>query len=124
MAPTIVFKHGRPEVALGSPGGATIITSVLQTLVNYVDFRQSLPDAVAAPRASQRNNEPTPAEPAFIAQEGAALTALGHAFTTVTPNPPAQIGAVEAIRFLPGGRQQAVAEPTRRGGGHAMVVRP
>ena len=124
MAPTIVFKHGRPEVALGSPGGATIITSVLQTLVNYVDFGQSLPDAVAAPRASQRNSEPTPAEPAFIARDGPALTALGHSFSVATPNPPAEIGAVEAIRFLPGGRQQAVAEPTRRGGGHAAVVRP
>ena len=125
MAPTIVFKHGRPEVALGSPGGATIITSVLQTLVNYVDFGQSLPDAVAAPRASQRNSEPTPAEPAFIAQDGPALTALGHSFSVATPNPPAEIGAVEAIRFLPGGRQQAVAEPTRRGGGHASGgVRP
>jgi gamma-glutamyltranspeptidase/glutathione hydrolase len=124
MAPTIVFKGGRPEVALGSPGGATIITSVLQTLVNYVDFRQSLPDAIASPRASQRNSEPTPAEPAFIAQDGAALTALGHSFSIVTPNPPAEIGAVEAIRFLPGGKQQAAAEPTRRGGGSAMVVRP
>jgi gamma-glutamyltranspeptidase/glutathione hydrolase len=124
MAPTIVLKHGRPEVALGSPGGATIITTVLQTLVNYIDLRQSLPDAVAAPRASQRNSEPTPAEPAFITQDGAALTALGHSFTTVTPNPPAEIGAVEAIAFLRGGRQQAVAEPTRRGGGHAMTVRP
>jgi gamma-glutamyltranspeptidase / glutathione hydrolase len=122
MAPTIVFKHGRPEVALGSPGGATIITTVLQTLVNYIDLRQSLPDAVAAPRASQRNSEPTPAEPAFITQNGPALTALGHSFTTVTPNPPAEIGSVEAIRFLPGGRQQAVAEPTRRGGGHAATI--
>ena len=38
-----------------------------RSLVNHVDFGQSLPDAVAAPRASQRNSEPTPAEPAFIA---------------------------------------------------------
>jgi gamma-glutamyltranspeptidase/glutathione hydrolase len=124
MAPTIVFKGGHPEVALGSPGGATIITSVLQTLVNYIDLGQGLPAAVAAPRASQRNSEPTPAEPAFIAQDGTPLTALGHSFTIVTPNPPAEIGAVEAIRFLPDGKQQAVAEPTRRGGGSAMVVRP
>jgi gamma-glutamyltranspeptidase / glutathione hydrolase len=123
MAPTIVLKNGRPELALGSPGGATIITTVLQTLVNYIDLKQSLPAAVAAPRASQRNTEPTPAEPAFIAQDGPALTALGHAFSTVTPDPPAEIGSVEAIRFLKNGRQQAVAEPTRRGGGHAMVVR-
>jgi gamma-glutamyltranspeptidase/glutathione hydrolase len=124
MAPTLVFDHGRPDLAIGSPGGATIITTVLQTLINYIDLRQSLPDAIAAPRASQRNSEPTPAEPAFIAQDGPALTALGHSFSVVTPDPPAEIGAVEAIRFLRDGRQQAAAEPTRRGGGSAMVVRP
>jgi len=121
MAPTIVFKDGQAEVALGSPGGATIITSVLQTLVNYIDLGQSLPDAIASPRASQRNSEPTPAEAAFIIQDGPALTALGHSFPPAEPAPP-EIGAVEAIRFLPDGQQQAAAEPTRRGGGHAMVV--
>ena len=60
---------GRPAVALGSPGGATIITTVLQTLVNHIDLGQSLPDAVAAPRASQRNGDADPgASPAFIAR--------------------------------------------------------
>jgi gamma-glutamyltranspeptidase / glutathione hydrolase len=124
MAPTLVFDHGRPAVALGSPGGATIITTVLQILVNRLDFGQSLPDALAAPRASQRNSEPTPAEPAFIAQDGPSLEAFGHTFSVVTPNPPAEIGAATGIEFLRGGRQQSVAEPTRRGGGSAMVVRP
>jgi gamma-glutamyltranspeptidase / glutathione hydrolase len=124
MAPTLVFNHGRPDLALGSPGGATIITTVLQTLVNYIDLRESVPDAVREPRASQRNSEPTPAEPAFIDRYGPALTALGHSFSIVTPNPPAEIGTVSAIRFLPRGQQQAVAEPTRRGGGSAMVVHP
>jgi gamma-glutamyltranspeptidase/glutathione hydrolase len=135
ISPTIVFKHGRPAVALGSPGGATIITTVLQTLVNEIDFGQSLPDAIAAPRASNRNAGPptgspagtverTEAEPAFIAQDGPALVKRGHYFTVVTPNPPAEIGAATGIRFLGGGRQQSVAEPTRRGGGSAMVVKP
>jgi gamma-glutamyltranspeptidase/glutathione hydrolase len=124
MSPTIVLDHGKPAVALGSPGGATIITTVLQILVNHVDFKQSLPDALAAPRASQRNSASTPAEPAFIAQDGDALTARGHTFTVVTPNPPAEIGAATGIRFFRGGIQQAAAEPTRRGGGSAMVVRP
>ena len=135
MAPTIVFKHGRPVVALGSPGGATIITTVLQTLVNYIDFGMSLPDAVAEPRASQRNaplptdrrrpparsSRPT-AEPAFIAAYGPALSALGHYFTVPTPARRARSARSPAIRFLRHGRQQAVAEPTRRGGGSAMVV--
>jgi gamma-glutamyltranspeptidase/glutathione hydrolase len=124
ISPTLVFDHGKPAVALGSPGGATIITTVLQILVNEIDFGQSLPDALAAPRASQRNSATTPAERAFIAQDGGPLTARGHQFTVVTPDPPAEIGAATGIRFLHRGRQQSVAEPTRRGGGSAMVVKP
>jgi gamma-glutamyltranspeptidase/glutathione hydrolase len=119
MSPTIVFDHGRPVVALGSPGGSMIITTVLQILVNHFDFGQDLPAAVAAPRASQRNGPSTSAEPAFITSDGPALQALGHTFTS-TP----EIGAATGIRFLSDGRQQAVAEPTRRGGGSALVVRP
>jgi gamma-glutamyltranspeptidase/glutathione hydrolase len=125
MAPTIVLRGRRPVVALGSPGGATIITTVLQTLVNHIDFGMSLPEAVAEPRASQRNSATTPAEPAFIARYGSVLTSTyGHTFTRVTPDPPSEIGTVAAIRFGRHGRQQAVAEPTRRGGGSAMVVWP
>ena len=124
IAPTLVFDHGRPVEALGSPGGATIITTVLQTLVNQVDFDQSLPDALAAPRASQRNGTSTQAEQAFIDLYGAGLEARGHTFTVPTPNPPGEIGAATGIRFFRDGRQQAAAEPVRRGGGSAMVVRP
>ncbi len=124
MAPTIVLDRGRPTVALGAPGGATIITTVLQVLVHHVDFGLGLPEAIAAPRASQRNAATTPAEQAFIDRYGAPLTARGHAFAVATPNPPGELGAVEAIRFGRFGRQQAAAEPTRRGGGSAMVVRP
>ena len=119
MAPTMVFDHGRPVLALGSPGGSTIITTVLQILVNNIDFGMSLPDALAAPRASQRNSATSDAEPAFRPQDGAALEARGHKFVEVP-----YIGAATGIAFLPGGQQQSAAEPTRRGGGSAMVVRP
>src|SRR5262249_23917909 len=51
MSPTIVLKDGVPDFTIGSPGGATIITTVLQILINHVDFGMSLPDAIAAPRA-------------------------------------------------------------------------
>jgi gamma-glutamyltranspeptidase/glutathione hydrolase len=97
---------------------------VLQVLVNHVDFGLSLPQAIAEPRASQRNAATTPAEQAFIDRYGAPLTARGHAFTVATPDPPGEIGAVEAIRFGDFGLQEAAAEPTRRGGGSAMVVDP
>ncbi|WP_435271499.1 gamma-glutamyltransferase [Streptomyces sp. 1222.5] len=125
MSPTIVLKAGRPFLAVGSPGGATIITTVLQTLLNRIDLGMTLPEAVAAPRISQRNLRDTEAEPAFLmSPERPALEHLGEHFVeapkTYTPSP--QIGAVAALEFLDSGRTQAVAEPHRRGGGSAMVV--
>jgi len=120
MSPTIVFSNGRPVVALGSPGGSTIITTVLQLLVDQVDFGMTLPDAIAAPRVSQRNTSRSTAEPAFLASpEAAGLQALGHQFSRMD-----EIGAATGIAFLPDGVFEAAAEPVRRGGSSAMVVRP
>jgi gamma-glutamyltranspeptidase/glutathione hydrolase len=120
MSPTIVLADGRPFLALGSPGGSTIITTVLQILMNRLDLGMPLAEALAAPRATQRNTPAVQAEPAFqAAPEAAALAALGHAFAA---NP--EIGAATAIELRPGGRMIAVAEPTRRGGGAAAVVVP
>lgn len=127
MSPMILIKDGRPMIAVGSPGGATIITTVLQTLVNRLDLGMSLPDAIAAPRLSQRNAVDTEAEPAFLdSPDKAALERLGHHFVAAPPTftPTPEIGAVEALEFLPDGRIEVAAEPTRRGGGAAAVVTP
>jgi gamma-glutamyltranspeptidase/glutathione hydrolase len=129
MNPTIVFKNGAPYFTVGSPGGATIITTVLQILINRIDFGMSLPQAIAAPRASQRNGALTDAEPAFLATpEAAALTATyGEQFREQTgPVLPRDnyIGNATGIQFLPGNRFQAAAEPVRLGGGSALVVKP
>ncbi len=124
MAPTIVLQDGRPLLALGSPGGSTIITTVLQVLVGRLDLGLTLPEAVAAPRISQRNAATTDAEPAFT-ENGpqGELENLGHVFkpapTTFSPNP--EIGAVTALEFLPDGRVRYVAEPVRRGSGSAAA---
>jgi gamma-glutamyltranspeptidase/glutathione hydrolase len=105
---------------VGPPGGATIITTVLQILMNRLDLGMTLPQAIAFPRATQRNTAQVQAEPAFLAlPEAAALTALGHVFG---PNP--EIGAATGVEFLGNGRVLAAAEPVRRGGGAAAVVRP
>jgi gamma-glutamyltranspeptidase/glutathione hydrolase len=117
MSPTIVLHEGEPVLALGSPGGSTIITTVLQTLVNRVDRNMNLVEAIAAPRASQRNTPTVSAEPAFIAAYGEPLGELGHEFTPVD-----EIGAATGVEFLPGGLLLAAAEPERRGGGSAGVV--
>jgi gamma-glutamyltranspeptidase / glutathione hydrolase len=120
MSPTILLRDGRPFLAVGSPGGSTIITTVLHILVNRLDLGMTLPDAIAAPRASQRNTPAVVAEPAFLAAPYAAeLAALGHVFTT-TP----EIGAATGVEFLGDGRVLAAAEPVRRGGGSAAVVVP
>jgi gamma-glutamyltranspeptidase/glutathione hydrolase len=127
MSPTIVFRGGRPVLAVGSPGGATIITTVLQILVEHLDRGASLPEAIAAPRVSQRNSDPGDAEPAFLATpEAAELQTLGEQFRVApaTPPLPPEIGAAAGIAFLGHGRFQAAAEPVRRGGGSALVVHP
>ena len=127
MSPTILLKDDKPFLALGSPGGSTIITTVLQTLVNRIDLGMSIPDAIAAPRAAQRNTAKVTAEPAFIDKYGAALTSrFGHEFTPSGDSfsSASEIGAATAIEFLKDGQVLAAAEPVRRGGGSAMVVKP
>jgi gamma-glutamyltranspeptidase/glutathione hydrolase len=129
MSPTIALKDGRPAFAIGSPGGATIITTVLQVLIDHVDFGLSLPDAIAAPRASQRNAATTGAERDFddSALARQLTSQYGEQFSLVTgPVLPLDewIGNATGIDFLPDGRFQAAAEPVRLGGGSALVVRP
>ncbi|MCX4782991.1 gamma-glutamyltransferase [Streptomyces sp. NBC_01264] len=120
MSPTIVLEDGRPVLALGSPGGATIITTVLQTLTGHLDRGLPLVDAIAAPRASQRNQTTTELEPGlWNSPVRAELEALGQGFRQ---NP--EIGAATGVQRLPDGRWLAAAETSRRGGGSAMVVRP
>ncbi|MEV0244270.1 gamma-glutamyltransferase [Streptomyces sp. NPDC050674] len=122
ISPTIVLdRHDRPVVALGSPGGATIITTVLQTLTGFLDRGLPLVDAIAAPRASQRNAAQTELEPGLYddAALRKQLEAIGHSFKV---NP--EIGAATGVQRLPGGKWLAAAETVRRGGGSAMVVRP
>jgi gamma-glutamyltranspeptidase/glutathione hydrolase len=126
MSPTIILEDGEPFLALGSPGGSTIITTVLQTVLNRVDLGMEIPEAIAAPRASQRNTASVTAEPEFIDAYGSQLEPYGHelepagdAFSSA-----AEIGAATAIEFMPDGSMIAAAEPVRRGGGSAMVLKP
>ncbi|MCW2817841.1 MAG: ggt [Marmoricola sp.] len=125
ISPTLVLRGGKPFLALGSPGGSTIITTVLQLLFDRLDRGMSIEQAMAAPRASQRNTPAVTAEPEFITKYGDLMKAYGH---TLTPSgdaftSAAQIGAATAIEFGRGGRLTAVSEPVRRGGGSALVVR-
>src|SRR3954454_14214393 len=96
IAPTIVLRNRRPLLAVGSPGGATIITTVLQILMNRLDLGMTLPQAIAAPRASQRNASTTDVEQAFLEQGPIAepLAARGEKYAA-----PAEIGAATGIEL-------------------------
>ncbi len=120
MSPTIVLDGGTARLAVGSPGGATIITTVLQILAGRLSRGMDLPTALAEPRASQRNGATTQAEPLFLAGPSRpGLEALGHRFVEI-----AELGAATGIELRRDGRFVAAAEPWRRGGGSAGVVRP
>jgi gamma-glutamyltranspeptidase/glutathione hydrolase len=120
MSPTIALRDGKPFLAVGSPGGSTIITTVLQILVDRLDLGLTLPQAITDPRLSQRDTTTTQVEPAFLTTpEATALQARGHTFSTTL-----EIGAATGIEFLGGGQLLSAAEPVRRGSGSAMVVSP
>ena len=120
MAPTILFSPEGEVIAFGSPGGSTIITTVLGIAVDLVDFRMSLADAIAAPRISQRNQGVTLVDQNFESTEtGRALSDSGYQLV-----PTAEIGAATGIVMTPDGSMVAVAEPSRRGGGSAQTVDP
>lgn len=118
MAPTIALKNGKPAFSIGSPGGSTIITTVLQTIVNYVDLGMPMDQAINAPRLSERNGEVTDVEPGFAGSAQArSLEQFGHKWS----NSAEEIGAANALVFNPDGTVTAVSEGKRHGVGTALV---
>lgn len=118
MSPTIVLKDGKPVLAAGAAGGATIITTTLQIILGHLDRGLPLVKAVAAPRISSRNTAST-AEPGLITSDvGTQLAAWGQPMT-----PAASIGRATAIQLHGDGRATAATETSRGAGGSAMVMR-
>jgi gamma-glutamyltranspeptidase / glutathione hydrolase len=113
MTPTILFKGRKPIAAFGSPGGATIISSVYNVLINLVDHGMTIQRAVDAPRISVTTRDNLiNREAGFDETEIAKLQALGH-----TVGNPANIGNVNAIFIdLETGRQYGAVDSTREGG--------
>jgi gamma-glutamyltranspeptidase/glutathione hydrolase len=81
MTPTIVTRDGRLLLVIGTPGGSHIPTAILQTMVNLIDYRMSITEAVDAPRIhAQWMPDTLYYEPhALSADTRAALAAKGHA---------------------------------------------
>jgi len=117
MAPTIAFSPDGSVLAFGSPGGSTIITTVLNIATNVIDFEMDLEGAILAPRLSQRNGGVTLVDGSFNDSEvGRELSELGYQFRETN-----EIGAAAGISISPKGEILAVAESVRRGGGSAMA---
>jgi gamma-glutamyltranspeptidase / glutathione hydrolase len=113
MTPTIVTKDGKLRAIVGSPGGPTIITTVAQIVMQLVDHRRPLVDAVAAPRVHhQWLPDEIAHEAALPAATVAALKAKGHAMRARP-----RIGVANCIEVDPRtGEYVAVADVNRDGG--------
>ena len=109
MTPTIVLgPSGRLDMVVGSPGGPTIITAVLQVILNVIDHHMTLAEAVSAPRIHHNALPDSVAwEPAALAPEvKARLEAMGHHFF----RNPFYIATVTAIRATKAGLE-GVTDP-------------
>jgi gamma-glutamyltranspeptidase/glutathione hydrolase len=118
MTPTIVLRDGKVRCVLGAPGGARIITSVLQVLLNAIDHGMSLEQAVRAPRVHHQwlPDDLRYEALALSPDVRQALAAMGHTFA---PRPMAGIGRIFAVEIAPDGERIAVCD--HRSGGSAAA---
>jgi gamma-glutamyltranspeptidase / glutathione hydrolase len=106
MSPTIVLKDGKPVLVTGAPGGSRIITTVLQVVVNALDFKEEIAEAVASPRVHhQWLPDYVLVEPSLPGKTVRALEARGHSIRigplsgsahSIAVTPDGLIGAADA----------------------------
>ena len=94
MTPTIVLRDGKPWMIVGTPGGSRIITAVMHTLLNVIDYGMDIQEAVDAPRIHQQWLP----EATFVEARGLSpdtmtiLTSMGHKLTV--PQPENHVAAI------------------------------
>ena len=121
MGPVIALQNGQPQFAIGAAGGSTIIETVVQTLINHVDFGMSLPDALAAPRVAQTNSSSnTSAGRAGLLQQPTGPAADQPVRREVLPRHRSD----PAARQLPGRRDRTADARARAGGGDRRAGAP
>ncbi|MFC2966823.1 gamma-glutamyltransferase [Acidimangrovimonas pyrenivorans] len=116
MTPTIVLRNGKVFMVTGSPGGSTIISTVLGTILNVVDFGMNIQQAVDAPRLHhQWLPDLVFVEPGYLTPKSrSALEAMGYSFKERPP-----WGAAEAILADPATGGLQGANDSRRPAGAA-----
>ena len=112
MTPTIVEKDGKLWMSVGTPGGSTIITSVLQTILNVQEFNMTMQEAVDAPRFHhQWLPDVIRFEPDVFSTEE--LTTLKEKGYLINEEESPIIGKVDGILIMPDGKLEGGAD--RRG---------
>ena len=115
MMPTLVMKEGKPWLVTGTPGGSTIIDTILQVVVNVVDFGLNVEEATHQPRIFQGTTNVLRVEPNFNGDTVGLLRAMGHEITSDETMGSAQSIVIENGRYLGG------ADPRRPG---ALAIAP
>ena len=110
MTPTIVEKNNKFYMTLGTPGGSTIITSVLQTILNVTDFHMGMQEAVNAPRFHHQwlpdniRLEPERFDPKLIDSLQERGYSINEAYSSI-------IGIVDGIKKMENGQLEGGADP-------------
>lgn len=108
MTPTIIEKEGKLFLVVGSPGGSTIITSVFQTIINVVDYKMNMQEAVNAGRFHHQWQPDViwVEENTLDEETRRELREMGHDIQERSP-----IGRVDAILVRPNGKLEGGADP-------------
>ncbi len=122
MTPTIVLRDGKPWMIVGTPGGSRIITAVMLTMLNVIDYGMDIQEAVDAPRIHQQwLPETTSVELRALSPDTMAiLTAMGHKLTL--PQPENHVAAIligaPSLKGAPVGRNRfyGAIDPRRNTG--------
>jgi gamma-glutamyltranspeptidase/glutathione hydrolase len=118
ISPVIVFKDDKPWVMTGTPGGGTIIATVVQMLSNIIDFKLNIAEAAQRPRIYQAGADgPLQLEESIPEDLVAGLKAKGHRVTRSQI-----IGSTQSIMIGPDGVMYGAAD-TRRPDAEAVPVR-
>jgi gamma-glutamyltranspeptidase/glutathione hydrolase len=110
MTPTIIERDGKVVMVVGTPGGTTIMTSVLQTILNVIEFKMTMQEAVSAKRL---HSQWTPdviynEQNALLAEDSLLLVTIGHRFDKFYLT---GIGRVDAILVRKDGTLEGGADP-------------